>query len=157
MEILKKALLGFVLVFLNVNVASGYEIVIDSTYYKDGRDDSKQVVYDSKTNLMWQDDESAKSVTKNWQGAIEYCQNLNFAGYSDWRLPRLEELRTIVDKNNSPTIKSEFKNTASDGYWSSTPNSRYSDYAWYIYFRGGSEYYDPKDTNYNVRCVRDSK
>lgn len=156
MEILKKALLGFVLVFLNVNVASGYEIVIDSTI--DGiRDSSTQTVEIIKTHLMWQDDESAKSVTKNWQGAIEHCQNLNFAGYSDWRLPRLEELRTIVDKNNSPTIKSEFKNTASSYYWSSTPRAGSSNDAWFVYFGNGNENDDDKNLNVYVRCVRDSK
>ena len=108
-------------------------------------------------NLMWQDDESAKSVEKNWQGAIDYCQNLNLAGHSDWRLPSFDELRTIVDKNNSPTIKSEFKNTASYFYWSSTPDADFSYYAWVIYFYDGGEGSDRKNRNVNVRCVRDSK
>ncbi len=108
-------------------------------------------------NLMWQDDESAKSVEKNWQGAIDYCQNLNLAGHSDWRLPSFDELRTIVDKNNHPAIKSEFKNTASDVYWSSTPVAGNSYYAWGIYFDGGYESSYDKDANVYVRCVRDSK
>lgn len=121
------------------------------------RDDSIQVVNNLNNNLMWQDDESAKSVTKNWQGAIEYCQNLNFAGYSDWRVPNLEELKSIVDKNNPSKIKSEFKNTASYFYWSSTPGADYSSTAWYIFFYSGNEYYSDKSGNGNVRCVRDSK
>ena len=141
---------------LGCSLASGYEIVIDSTI-DSIRDSSTQTVEIIKTHLMWQDDESAKSVTKHWQGAIEYCQNLNFAGYSDWRVPSLEELRTIVDKNNSPTIKSEFKNTASYLYWSSTPFADGSDYAWVINFDGGGEGNGDKSYGYNVRCVRDSK
>ena len=108
-------------------------------------------------NLMWQDDNDAATVQNNWQGAIDYCQNLNLAGHSDWRLPSFDELRTIVDKNNHPAIKSEFKNTASDVYWSSTPVAGNSYYAWGIYFDGGYESSYDKDANVYVRCVRDSK
>jgi hypothetical protein len=154
---LKKVLSVCAVSALCCSLASGYEIVIDSTYYEDGRDDSKQVVYDRNTALMWQDDESAKSVTQNWQGAIEYCQNLNLGGHNDWRLPSLAELKTIVDKNNNPTIKSEFKNTASHGYWSSTPHAYFSNYAWYVYFSYGYENDYYKGNNANVMCVRDSK
>jgi len=110
-------------------------------------------------NLMWQDDNDAATVQNNWQGAIDYCQNLNLAGHSDWRLPSFDELRTIVDKNNHLAIKSEFKNTASDGYWSSTPGAGDSGFAWDVYFRGGDESdgYGYKNSNLYVRCVRDSK
>ena len=108
-------------------------------------------------NLMWQDDNDAATVIEDWQGAIDYCQNLNLAGHSDWRLPSFDELRTIVDKNNHPAIKSEFKNTASDVYWSSTPVAGNSYYAWGIYFDGGYESSYDKDANVYVRCVRDSK
>ena len=105
-------------------------------------------------NLMWQDDET---VLKDWQGALDYCQNLNLAGHSDWRLPSFDELRTIVDKNNHPAIKSEFKNTDSDGYWSSTPYADDSNDAWSIYVGYGNENNDDKNLNHGVRCVRDSK
>ena len=108
-------------------------------------------------NLMWQDDNDAATVRKDWQGALDYCQNLNLAGHSDWRLPSIEELRTIVDKNNYPTIKSEFKNTASNFYWSSTPGADGSGYAWYISFFTGYENGSNKGNDGNVRCVRDSK
>jgi hypothetical protein len=121
------------------------------------RNNSKEVVNDLTNNLMWQDDEDVRTVQKNWQGAMDYCQNLNLAGHSDWRLPNLEELKTIVDKNNDPAIKSEFKNTTSYSYWSSTPGAGGSYGAWVVYFSGGGEDSD-NEYNYNtVRCVRDSK
>ncbi len=67
------------------------------------------------TNLMWQDDESAKTTEKTWKEAIEYCESLNFAGYSDWRLPNKNELLSIVDRSKSnPAINGAFKNTTSD-------------------------------------------
>jgi len=31
-----------------------------------------------------------------WNEAISYCRNLNEDGYSDWRLPNIDELRTLV-------------------------------------------------------------
>ncbi len=143
---------------LSCSMASGYEIVIDSTIIGDFmRNDSSQVVYDLRKNLMWQDDASAKTVTKNWQEAIDYCRNLKVSGYSDWRLPNLEELRTLVDKNNLPTIKSGFKNTVSGYDWSNTRLADGSNRAWVVGFENGYGDDDYKSHNNYVRCVRDSK
>ncbi len=69
-----------------------YEIVIDKTFIapiidKESiftRDNSKEIVTDSVTGLMWQDDSSAKSVKKDWEDAKAYCQNLTHGGYNDW-------------------------------------------------------------------------
>lgn len=38
----------------------------------------------------------------SYQNAIKYCENLNEDGYNDWRLPNIDELRTLI-KNNSET------------------------------------------------------
>jgi len=121
------------------------------------RDNSKEVVVDNSTNLMWQDDNDVKSVTKTWVEAINYCENLNFAGYSDWRLPNINELKSIVDytKNNS-AIDSEFSNVASVFYWSSSSVAGYSDSAWLVYFYDGHDDGDDKSHSYYVRCVRDN-
>ena len=35
-----------------------------------------------------------------WHDAVKYCENLEEGGYSDWRLPNIDELRTLVV--NSP-------------------------------------------------------
>jgi hypothetical protein len=55
---------------------------------------SGEIVTDSKTKLMWQDNADASTVTRNWQGAIDYCESLNFGGYNDWRLPNIRELQS---------------------------------------------------------------
>ncbi len=107
---------------------------------------------------MWQDDESAKTLTKTWKEAIEYCESLNFAGYSDWRLPNKNELLSIVDRSKySSAINGVFKNfnTASRiNYWSSTSFASNPSNAWRVVFNFGyADYVDKSVSNY-VRCVR---
>ena len=62
------------------------------------RDDSKEIVIDKTTGLMWQDNIDAKTIRKNRKDAKQYCRRLVFAGYDDWYLPRVKELRSIVDE-----------------------------------------------------------
>lgn len=38
----------------------------------------------------------------NWESAINFCQSLDYADYSDWRLPNIKELHSIVDYSRSP-------------------------------------------------------
>jgi hypothetical protein len=114
-----------------------------------------RVVVDKKTDLMWQDDLDAKSVEKNYQDAKNYCDVLVLDGYNDWYLPRQEELLTISDKTKyNPAIKKEFKNVASSYYWSSSIYMSNPQNAWGVYFKHGSSYYDDKNRERFVRCVR---
>ena len=121
------------------------------------RDDPKEVVVDKATNLMWQDDNDAKSTTKTWKEAIIYCENLTLAGYSDWRLPNINELKSIVDYTKSnPAISSEFSNVVSYYYWSSSNIKGHNDGAWNVHFDNGYDYGLRKSNSYYVRCVRDN-
>jgi len=52
------------------------------------------VVIDNKTGLMWQRERAPNSMTH--EKAIEYCENLSLGGYSDWRLPSISELKTLI-------------------------------------------------------------
>ncbi len=145
---------------------SAYEIVIDKTLQAPKmekvekkstltRDNSKEIVHDSATGLMWQDDSAAKSVQKDWEDAKAYCQNLTHGGYNDWYLPTISELESLADYSKvNPAIKEGFKNVASSVYWSSSPYVSDSQYAWYVYFNfGNSGYYD-KTNEFYVRCAR---
>ena len=116
--------------------------------------DFKNTVYDSSINLTWQDDKRAKTITRNWKDSIEYCKNLDFKTYNDWRLPTKNELITIVDDTRKPAIKVEFKNSTSNYYWSSFTYDSGSDFAWYIDFSNSDAYNSFKDNNYYIRCVR---
>ncbi len=53
-----------------------------------------EVVTDTKTGLMWQRKDAGTSVTH--KEAVEYCESLKLGGYDDWRLPSIDELRTLI-------------------------------------------------------------
>ena len=55
-----------------------------------------EVLTDSASGLMWQNDYVTKGMAK-WKEALFYCENLIYAGYSDWRLPNKNELASIVN------------------------------------------------------------
>ena len=119
----------------------------------------QETVKDNVTKLIWQDDSSASSVTATWENANSTtCQNLNtssFGGYTDWRLPTIEELYTITNKGAyNPSKFTEFSNFASNDYWSSTSYAGSTDYAWLVGFTSGVDAADYKTYSYYVRCVR---
>ena len=117
------------------------------------RDNTKQVINDTKTGLMWQDD--AIGSTMNWSTANTTCENLTLGGYSDWRLPNIRELKSITDRTRvNPAISPNFTAIASDGYWSSTMDASNSSYAWVVYFGNGHDDWNGKTNSSYVRCVR---
>ena len=77
-------------------------------------------------------------------------------GFSGWRMPTREELRTIVDYSRfNPAIAIDyFPQTVSYWYWSASPYAPYAGYARYVNFSYGydSAYY--KGDAYAVRLVR---
>ena len=123
------------------------------------RDNTKEVVIDSNTNLMWQDNSSAKYIKVKWTDAIDYCETLKFAGYSDWRLPNVRELYSIVEHTViDPSIVNGFKNITSYYYWSSTTQSISTNQTkgWLVGFMVGKKLPINKNDSHYVRCVRDN-
>ena len=119
------------------------------------RDNANEVVLDTTTNLIWQDDADAKTLTKSWVDAIGYCEALTLGGKSDWRLPNFNELYALADRSKvNPAISDRFVNVASSFYWSSTTYVSYSDYAWSVRFYNGVGDGSNKTGSYYVRCVR---
>jgi len=125
-----------------------------STIKRDG-----DVVTDSSTGIMWQDNSEAKSIERDFKGAEKYCKELSLGGYDDWYLPKVEQLLSITDKEKAdPSIKEEFKNTFPDGYWTSSVNVTHSSNIWYVHFGYGfSSDYGKKTLNRHVRCARAGK
>ena len=76
-----------------------------------------EIVKDSATNLVWQKGYAAEL---NWKAALAYCANLNYAGYTDWRLPNKNELLSLVDYEKTTKPISMFPGDEGDYFFSST-------------------------------------
>lgn len=83
----------------------------------------------------------------SWDSANNLCENSTVGGFTDWRLPTIEELGTLY--TNKEKI-GNFKNTK---YWSSSiTGNQY--YYYYVDFANGTmDFYRP-ESNYYVRAVR---
>jgi hypothetical protein len=95
------------------------------TTTKSFTDNGNGTITDNNTGLMWQKEDD--NTTRRWESAISYCEGLSLGSYTDWRLPNIKELRSIVDntKYNPAIDTTYFPNTASFNYWSSTPEASY--------------------------------
>ena len=133
-------------------------IFISTSLWAELNRDSSGVVSDNQTGLAWQDyyGENVADIQKSsWQDALIYCKELSLGNNSDWRLPNIKELRTIVDrKKYSPSIRLGFENIVADGYWSSTTDVSFNSYAWGDNFDKGDDYWEDKTKESYVRCVR---
>ena len=123
------------------------------------RDNDKEIVTDTSTNLMWQDDSDMQSLKTHWSDAITYCEDLTLGGYTDWHLPNYNELFCLLDLNQSkPAIDPVFQNTQVALYWTSTTETLNPSCAWIIsFYYGGDIYAEGAKTGHHtfaVRCVR---
>ncbi len=119
----------------------------DSGWNKDGQGifhlyeilefDGGKAVMDYATGLMWQQSGSSKSIT--YSDAENYIRELNaqrFAGYSDWRLPTLEEAMSLMEpkKHGNLYIDPVFDRQQT---WIWTADKESAGRAWRVYFLGG--------------------
>ncbi len=115
-------------------------------------DNGDGTVTDTSTGLMWKQTGSSGT----WEQALSYCENLSRADYTDWRLPTIKELRSLVDYSllNPAISKTYFPDAVSSFYWSSTTYARDPYGAWGVNFTDGLDggYY--KYYSYYVRAVR---
>ena len=81
--------------------------------------ESENIIKDTKTNFLWQDDNAAKTKKMSFHDAKKYCKNLTVDNITGWELPGFLELFSIVDpKVYNPTLSKKFKNFVNDNYWS---------------------------------------
>jgi Tol biopolymer transport system component len=98
------------------------------------------VVIDHATGLMWQ--QSGSSSSLDWKEVKGYIDELNkegYAGFSDWRLPTLEELASLMEytgENEGLYIDPVFDK---DNYvfWSADESSRFR---WVVNYSNGTLY-----------------
>lgn len=136
--------------------------VSDTATWKDGL----RTVLDNNTGLVWEVKSPKKGDvnycmdTYNWKKAkSDYIKELNakkYGGFSDWRLPNKDELRSIIDYSKTgPAVDTNyFPNCQSDFYWTSVPYKMQPPFVWGIFFGLGSGIcYTPMSERF-VRAVR---
>lgn len=142
--------LVFIFVFI-VNFTYASQLVKSGDY-----------VIDDANRLMWQDSYDTVKVRLDQPNAVEYCENLQFAGFNDWRLPSREEYKLIIDKTRTDEImiNKAFKYILPENYWTKdrTWIRNFGLYGYFVFFKSGAIYYQNR-TAYKkfVRCVRTLK
>ena len=112
-----------------------------------------QTIWDLKDGLMWPIRDNGVDV--DWKQAGAYCEELEFAGLTDWRLPTIEELETLhlVMSNVTYKLPNEIQLSACCPWSSSTlGDTRAVNYN----FRNRKRFTGTKSYSYDHRalCVR---
>ncbi len=91
--------------------------------------------------------------------AAEQCSNLNYAGYNDWYLPAIDDLKLLYEEcpdnqvSGSNCLPGYDENAQLNTYyWSSTEDSNY--HAKLLDFRNGEMFSHSKPGVRSVRCIR---
>ena len=97
------------------------------------------------------------ATTSTWADALIRARDSTHAGYTDWRLPTVKELPSIVEERCfDPAINlAVFPNTPSSSFWSASPGGVSSSFAWNVNFNFGyadSDFFRGND--YRVRLAR---
>ena len=126
-------------------------------------------VIHTKTGLMWKrcaegqtwDDTNATCAGTagllNWQNALAAAATSTFAGHSDWRLPNVKELQSIVEScGYNPAInQTVFPATpAAFSWWSASSYGPNPASAWSVNFNGGNVFANDRSIGLFVRLVR---
>jgi hypothetical protein len=116
-------------------------------------DNGNGTVTDTCTGLTWMKDPEA--TTMKWCEALEYCENLTLGDRSDWRLPTIRELQSIVDYGrHDPAIDPVF-GARSTWYFSSTTYVSELDDCWVVgLLNGHVSNVDKRSFNGAVLAVR---
>jgi hypothetical protein len=109
--------------------------------------------HDNATGLTWQ---RACVAAQTWLDALASCEALVLDSASDWRMPTLKELLTIVDERAiDPSIDvAAFPDTPAEWFWASSPGLCSTDYGWTVSFTDGYCTPAAATQQYLTRCVR---
>jgi hypothetical protein len=124
-------------------------------------------VIDYATNLMWM----RCAVGQIWNGqicvgettrytypqALQAVKENNFLDKTDWRIPTIQELQSLVATDCSePAINLKaFPSTATNDFWSLSP-SVVEGNIWFTNFANGSSRFDVMNSQKSIRFVRDN-
>ncbi|NTS76495.1 DUF1566 domain-containing protein [Catenovulum sp. SM1970] len=138
-------------------------------------DSENGIATDEKTGLSWHMctlgmawDKANNTCTGTaqaytWSEALIAAQDSEYANFSNWRLPNIKELMSIIERQcEAPALNAEvFVDSLSEKYWSSTPvinsdgnGGLIGDQVWAVNFTEGSNNFTVKTTYSFVRLVR---
>ena len=119
---------------------------------------------DKHTQLMWQ----RCSLGQKWNGSTCIGSPLRMewdhaashrddrCGFSDWHLPQLSELESLLTEGVMPAIDLEaFPNTPAGSFWTWAESKNDPRQAWYVNFGRGATHQVFKDSRFHVRLVRE--
>jgi hypothetical protein len=75
-----------ILLWLFISPATAFEHFVKN---------SDETVTDNKTGLMWAVKDNGAPI--NWMDAQSYCIDYSGGGYTDWRMPTLDELSSLYE------------------------------------------------------------
>ena len=139
----------------------GYSAIINRTRFI--LSPSGLTIKDRATNLTWPKSYSGaggnNGNTKNFANAVNYCNNLNYDGYTDWRLPNRFELLSLSYWNavyaaGSLMHHAPFTNTPRTDIWTSTTYPASVTNAYYLNTATGIVMPAPKTANMRLFAVR---
>ena len=115
-------------------------------------------VTDNLTGLVWARNANIGGQIMTWYAAITYCEGLTYGGQTDWRLPNIKELYSLVDLGqNGPGAAlptgHPFTGVGSY-YWSSSTYVAATGNGWYLYLTDGGVYANDKAGTRYVWPVR---
>jgi len=121
-------------------------------------DNGDGTITDNLTGLMWTKNANLLGGYKTWQEALDYCNDLTLGGYSDWRLPNVNELESLINANEADPAAwlntQDFTNVQASDYWSSTNEALSTGYAWRVVMFSGRMAAGDKSYSYYVWPVR---
>jgi len=111
--------------------AFNYLLVRGNTSYGINQfvDNEDGTITDNATGLMWMKDDNGEGVI--WKDALDYAEGNEYAAYSDWRLPNVKELQSIVDYSRSPSTSNSAAIDPLFNCTKITNEAGQDDYPWY--------------------------
>ena len=158
-------ILRLVLVIASGIVGAYASEPLTTSHYVDNKNGT---ITDMKSNLMWKQCVEGLSgpfcsvgrVQKmTWIKANEAVKKVSFAGYQDWRLPTIQELRGLFDRDRfDPSINTTFfPNTPSTWILSDSPAFENRPFVWAANFYFGFISSANRQNIYVVRLVRQNR
>lgn len=136
-------------------------------------DASGNCITDKLTGLMWVKDLNTvnSGATLNWSTGLTTAANGSWCGYTDWRMPNINELRSLINyayanqanwlmygsgNNITPDCSGAcFANVRANNYWTSSSYANNTTFAWCVsVFSGVTGTPDKSNSSYLLFPVR---